>query len=447
MPISSLLRDLLHDLNDPAVLWQVAVIAACVIVGWGIAHLLRRASQEREERLTGHPVVRMVGVESFEKVLAPLMVLALLAVARYSLAGIMNVGLIRIAMPLASSLAIIRFAFYMLRRVFARHGKVGAALITFERVFALLVWLAVALYILGAWPEIFHFLDTTMIPLGTKEASLAAILKAVVSVIVLLMVSLWAGAALEERLMNVDGVHLSLRAAVARMSRAILVVVSVLVSLTLVGIDLTVLSVFGGALGVGLGLGLQKIASNYVSGFVILLERRLSMGDMIKVDKFDGRVAQINTRYTVLSAPDGSETVVPNEMLISGAVQNYSLPSRKVRIATQLTVAYDTDIEKLLPLLAGACLGIERVMADPAPDAVMLRFGADGFELEVGMRIIDPEAGWGGIISEANIRIWKVLQEQGVGMPYPTRDIRIVEPDLGKLLDPGAAPKGPVSVS
>src|SRR5687767_11184933 len=123
MPISSLLRDLFHDLNDPAVLWQVAVIAACVILGWGIARLLRRASQEREERLTGHPVVRMVGVESFEKVLTPLMVLVLLAVARYSLAGIMNVGLIRIAMPLASSLAIIRFAFYMLRRVFARHGK------------------------------------------------------------------------------------------------------------------------------------------------------------------------------------------------------------------------------------------------------------------------------------------------------------------------------------
>ncbi|HEY1043781.1 MAG TPA: mechanosensitive ion channel domain-containing protein [Telluria sp.] len=434
MPISSLLTDLLRDLNDPAVLWQAAVIAACVIVGWGLAHLLRRSWQEREERLTGHPVVKIVGVESFERVLAPVLVLTLLAVARYSLAGVMNTSLLRIAMPLASSLAIIRFAFYMLRRVFARHGRIGGALATFERVFALLVWLAVALYLLGAWPDIFHFLDTTTIPLGKNEASLAAILKAVVSVVILVMLSLWAGAALEDRLMNVQGVHLSLRAAVARVSRALLVVVSVLLSLTLVGIDLTVLSVFGGALGVGLGLGLQKIASNYVSGFVVLLERRLSMGDMIRVDKFDGRVAQINTRYTVLAALDGSETVVPNEMLIASAVQNFSLPSRRVRIATQLTVAYDTDIDKLLPALAEACVGIERVLADPAPGALVLRFGPDGFDLEVGMFIADPEAGSGGILSEANLRIWRVLQGQGVSLPYPTRDIRIVQPEVARTL-------------
>ncbi|MFD2366518.1 mechanosensitive ion channel family protein [Pseudoduganella sp. GCM10020061] len=427
MPISSLLTDLLNDLRDPAVLWQAAVIAACVIVGWGLAHLLRRAWQEREERLTGHPVVRIVGTESFERVLTPVMVLTMLAIARFSLAGMMNVSLLRIAMPLASSLAIIRFAFYMLRRVFARHGRIGGALVTFERVFALLVWIAVALYILGAWPDIFHFLESTTVPLGKNEASLAAIFKAIVSVVVLLMLSLWAGAALEDRLMNVEGVHLSLRAAVARVSRAVLVVVSVLMSLTLVGIDLTVLSVFGGALGVGLGLGLQKIASNYVSGFVVLLERRLSMGDMIKVDKFDGRVAQINTRYTVLAALDGSETVVPNEMLIANAVQNFSLPARRVRVATQLTVAYDTDIDKLLPALGEACVGIERVLADPAPGALVLRFGPDGFDLEVGMFIADPEAGSGGILSEANVRIWRVLQEQGVSLPYPTRDIRIVQ--------------------
>ena len=426
MPISSLLTDLFNDLNDPAVLWQVAVIAACVISGWGLSRLLRRAWQEREERLTGHPVVKIVGVESFERVMTPVVVLVLLAVARFSLSGFMNVSLLRIAMPLASSLAVIRFAFYMLRRVFGRHGRIGGAVVTFERVFALLVWLAVALYILGAWPDIFRFLDTTTIPLGKNEASLAAILKAIVSVVVLLMLSLWAGAALEDRLMNVEGVHLSLRAAVARVSRAVLVVVSVLVSLTLVGIDLTVLSVFGGALGVGLGLGLQKIAANYVSGFVVLLERRLSMGDMIKVDRFDGRVAQINTRYTVLAALDGSETVVPNEMLIANAVQNFSLPARRVRIVTQFTVDYDTDIDKLLPLLADCCKGIERVLEDPAPHALILRFGADGFDLEVGMFITDPEAGTGSLLSEANLRIWRVLQEQGVRLTYPTRDVRIV---------------------
>ena len=137
----------------------------------------------------------------------------------------------------------------------------------------------------------------------------------------------------------------------ARMSRAVLIVVAVLVSLNLVGIDLTVLSVFGGALGVGLGLGLQKIASNYVSGFVILLERSLSIGDMISVDKYSGKVSQINTRYTVLQGLDGVETVLPNEMLISGPVQNQSLSNRSVRVSTVLTVAYGSDLDVVIPLL------------------------------------------------------------------------------------------------
>lgn len=433
MPLSNLLTELFEDLDKPVILWQAGIILVCMAVGWGLARLLRGTYANPQD---GSGSVVQAGVAHFSYVLTPVLIASLIGIAKLvALPYLGNVKLLRVALPLVGSVAVIRMVFYLLRRAFARRGPLGAALVTFEKIISLIVWLALALYLTGMWVGVLDYLDTTKLPLGKHGGiALSAILQGAVSVVVTLMLALWAGAALEERLMGVSGLHPSLRVVTARLGKSLLIVIAVLASLSLVGIDLTVLSVFGGALGVGLGLGLQKIASNYVSGFVILLERRLSMGDMIKVDKFDGRVAQINTRYTVLSAPDGSETVVPNEMLISGAVQNYSLPTRKVRIATQLTVAYGTDIEKLLPLLAQACLGIERVMADPAPDAVMLRFGADGFELEVGMRILDPEAGWGGIISEANIRIWKVLQEHGVGMPYPTRDIRIVEPDVAKLL-------------
>jgi len=135
---------------------------------------------------------------------------------------------------------------------------------------------------------------------------------------------------------------------VARLVRAVLILVAILVSLSLVGIDLTVLSVFGGALGVGLGLGLQKIASSYVSGFVILLERSLAIGDMVNVDRYFGKVTQINTRYTILEGLDGIESVLPNEMFMSSPVQNYSLNRKIIRLATNVAILYQDDVASCL---------------------------------------------------------------------------------------------------
>jgi small-conductance mechanosensitive channel len=332
---------------------------------------------------------------------------------------------LRVALPLLGSLAVIRIAFYLLRRVFARRGPLGAAIVTFEKIFALLVWLAVALYITGLWPDLFQYLDNTTLPLGRHQVSLASILQAAVSVVLLLMLALWAGAALEERLMGVQALHSSLRVVLARMSRTVLILVAVLVSLSLVGIDLTVLSVFGGALGVGLGLGMQKIASNYVSGFVILLERSLAIGDMISVDKFSGKVTQINTRYTVLQGLDGVETVLPNEMLISGPVQNQSLSNRSVRVATTITVAHGSALDELIPLLESLPASITRVLAEPAPGVLLNKFGSDGYELELGFWISDPENGRGGVISEVNTKIYALIKAGRIKLASSAMDPRL----------------------
>jgi small-conductance mechanosensitive channel len=244
---------------------------------------------------------------------------------------------------------------------------------------------------------------------------------------------MWAGAALEERLMHLQSMHSSLRVVMARMGRALLILVAILASLSLVGIDLTVLSVFGGALGVGLGLGLQKIASNYVSGFIILLDRSLTIGDVITVDKYSGQVTQINTRYTVLQGTDGVESIVPNEMLVSGAVQNSSLTNKAVVLTTRVTVGYDSDVDTVLKLLEGAALSVERVLKDKPPGGVLQAFGADGLELAVSFWISDPENGRGGVISDVNRAIWKALKENGISVPFPQREVRV----LGTL--PGAA--------
>jgi small-conductance mechanosensitive channel len=425
MPLSNLLTDLLDDIREPGMVWQGAAIVLAILLGWALARFIRSTYLSGRSGAQG---VAAIGVASFAHVLTPLLIVGSLWAAKLLLAYFHHsVHVLQVALPLFASLAVIRTAFYLLRRVFARHGAVGSAILTFEKIFALVVWLAVALYITGMWPQVFHYLDHTTLPLGRHNVTLLAILQAAVSVVVLLMLALWAGAALEERLMGMQTVHSSLRVVMARMSRAVLVLVAVLVSLSLVGIDLTVLSVFGGALGVGLGLGLQRIASNYVSGFVILLERSLSIGDIIAVDKFSGKVTHINTRYTILQGFDGVETVLPNEMLISGPVQNQSLTNRRMRLGTQLTVAFGTDLGSLFPLFEQALLAVPRVLSDPPPHVLLRQFGADGFDLEVGFWIDDPENGRGGVLSDVNRAIWQVLKTAGVSLPQKTHDVRILD--------------------
>src|SRR3569832_827756 len=268
---SSLWPALWADLHAPSVLWQIGVLAACV----------------------------GLGIESFARVLSPLFALKLIVIAKPILARWQHVNLLQVAIPLVGSFALIRLVFYVLRRVFARGGRVGSFLLLFEKLFATLVWIAVAIYITAGRPDVVQFLEGSVVPVGRYRISLLTILQGAASVGVTLILALWIGALLEERLMRVDTIHTSLRVAMTRIVRATLILVAVLASLSLVGIDLTVLSVFGGALGVGLGLGLQKIVSSYVSGFVFLLERSLSIGDMVMVDKYYGQVTQINTRYTV----------------------------------------------------------------------------------------------------------------------------------------------------
>lgn len=421
--LSTLVSNLVNDLQNPGLLWQIAALVVSLVAGWTLASVLKGKLTARDAQLR----VMRFGVESFSRVLSPLVGLAFVIVSKLMLEQWYQVALLRIAIPVVGSFALVRLVFYVLRRVFVRGGKAGGFLLLFEKGFATLVWSGFALYITGLWPELIQYLDNTVLPIGRHKASLLMILQAAASVIFTLMIALWAGALLEERLMRMDSVHSSLRAVMARMTRAILILVAVLVSLSLVGIDLTVLSVFGGALGVGLGLGLQKIASSYVSGFVILLERSLAVGDMVTVDKFSGQVTKINTRYTIIRSMDGIETVMPNEMLVSSPVQNYSLTDRTLRLTTRVTVGYQSDIEMLLPVLQETTAGITRVLQDPAPQALLVRFDPSGFEVEIGLWIADPENGRLNIVSEVNRAIWKTLKKHNVEVPYPQREVRLVD--------------------
>jgi small-conductance mechanosensitive channel len=434
MPLSSLIDDLFDDLSRPGMPWQIGAIVACMLVGWLVARLVRVLWSRRP----GHEDSLHTGVASFTQVMGPLLVVALLSLAQFLLAKYrFHTNIVKVAIPIFWSLGVIRLVFYLLRRVFARRRPLDDAFVTLEKIVALVVWVAVVLYITGMWPDILDFLDSYTLKYGPKKSSqvsLADLLQGIVTVAVLLMLALWAGTALEERLMGMTALHSSLRAALARVSRAVLIVGAVLLSLNLVGIDLTVLSVFGGALGVGLGLGMQRIASNYVSGFIILLERSLSIGDMISVTNFTGKVTQINTRYTVLQGLDGVETVVPNEMLISGAVQNQSLSNRRVRASTKITVAYGSDLDIVMPLLIAQAVGTPRVLEEPGPGCSLSRFGPEGYELDLGFWIADPENGQGGVVSEINKKIYALVQSGDIKLGYPSVDTRLLDSHITSIV-------------
>jgi small-conductance mechanosensitive channel len=422
---SGLLPDFLadlHDLSDPGVLWQVLTVLLCIAAGSALARAMRGHLNQQDMQ---NGVVRL-GVESFSRVLSPLLGLLLMMVAKPILARWHHINILRVFIPLLASFVVIRLAFYVLRRVFARGGKAGGFLPIFEKLFSVAVWVGVTLYITGLWNDLQEFLEDTVVPVGTHSISLLTISQGCISVGTTLLIALWAGAAAEDRLMKIDTMHMSTRVVMARMARAGLVLAALLISLSLVGIDLTVLSVFGGALGVGLGLGMQKIASSYVSGFVILLERSLAIGDLVAVDKYFGVVTRINTRYTVLQGLDGVESVVPNDVLISNSIQNYSLSNSQLYLSTAVTVGFQTDVEAVLPLLVQAAAGVARVSPSPAPSGTLAKFGSNGLDLEIGFWIVDPQNGRSGVISDVNRAIWKTLQQNHIELPLPQRDIRIM---------------------
>ncbi len=431
MPLSDLLGDLLADFRNPAILWQALAIVACVAVGWGLARLIEGSLLKNRAQTGG---LISVGLGSFSRVLGPLLIVGLLALAKTVMERYYSVHLLRVALPLFMSLAVIRTFFYLLRRAFARRGQLGAALKTFERVFAFVAWAIVALHLTGVLPDVIHALEHTVLPIGKNKVSIADLLQGAISIVVLMMLALWAGATLEERLMGFERMHSSLRVAMARVGRAALILVALLFSLSLAGLDLTVLSVFGGALGVGLGLGMQRIASNYVSGFIILFERSLSIGDPITLDKYSGKVARINTRYTVLRSTDGTQTLLPNEMLITGVVLNQSGTNRNVRAITKLVVSYDSDLSVVMPLLEQLPKDVARVLEAPAPNVLLNAFAADGYELEVGFWLGDPENGQGGPISEVNRKIYALVQAGTIKLGHPSMDTRLLDAHITSVV-------------
>ena len=416
-----LLLDLWQDLQQPEVIWQVGVMLAC----FGLAWLFDRWLQSRMTlSVDEESRARLFGQRGLKRIGLPLAMLVLVLAARPLLAQWHHVNLLKLAIPLLTSLVLIRAVMFVVRQSF--HSS-APWLASFERTFALLAWSIVALHILGLLPDLIAALEEVSFTLGKEKLNLWLILQGAGAVLATLLVALWIGGLIEARLMSAQGIDGNLRLVFSRLLRALLILVAVLIGLPLVGIDLTTLSVFGGALGVGLGFGLQKIAANYVSGFIILLDRSIRIGNLIDVTGVRGVVTRITTRYTLLRGLTGVEMIVPNEMLVSSVITNETFTDPKVRIATQVQVAYGCDLERAMAILVEAARAQPRVLADPLPKAFVVVFADSGINLELGFWIADPEEGSLQIKSDIHLAIWKAFREAGIEIPFPQREVRLLQ--------------------
>lgn len=414
--IQDLLRQVVVIFLSIAVVWA---LTKCGGIAWlRLLHTLPAAKRG---------FLRMAGA-NFIRVFTPaFMLLGLLLVKLIMTKMDYSVSLWNLVIPIVVSQLLIRIVSYMLQRIFVKNRTSQIFVAQINRFFAILVWICVIVYIVGLWQGLVQLLNSAEFSLGSHQFSLLMILQAVASVLVTMMVALWISALIEEKLLRNESMHSSLRMVLSRMVKGTLILVAILVSLSLVGIDLTVLSVFGGALGVGLGLGLQKIASSYLSGFVILFERSLSIGDVVDVDQYFGKVTKINTRYTVLQGLDGIESVLPNDTFMTRPVHNYSLTDRLIRLSTDLTILYEKNIDDVLRMLEEAALSVTRVSSVIKPQALLIKLGVDGLELQVGFWIADPENGRLNVLSDVNRALWKVLQEHQISLAHPKRDIRLMD--------------------
>ena len=412
--------ELLAALIRPSALLELGLLVACLGLAWVVSALLR----PKAEVSGADGVVAADGIwfgkRGFDGALFPLLALALALLARWGLRGLTPmtpIAVFQIAVPVLISLAVIRVSVRVLHAAFPNSALVRAL----ERTLSWGVWIAAVLWTTGALPVMLAEAEAITWKIGGAPVSLRSLAEGALSAVAVLLIMLWLSATIEARLLRADSMHLSVRKIAANATRAVLLLVGLLIALSAAGIPLGALGVMSGAVGVGIGLGLQRLAANYVSGFVILAERSLRIGDTVRVDGFEGRISDITTRYTLIRAPSGRESIVPNEMLITQRVENFSFADPNVALTTVVQVAYGTNLALLAPKLQAVIAAVPRVLATPAPAVQLTNFAADGLELTLVFWVGDLENGQGNVRSDVNLAVLACLDAEGVEIPFPQR--------------------------
>lgn len=353
----------------------------------------------------------------------PLSMLLYLIIVRFLLSQVgINVAVLDVFTPLLLSLAAIRLVVYTLRIGFTP----SPALRAWETVISFGAWTIVALHLVGWLKDILDTLDSIGFSTGDDYFSILSILKLLFAIVIFMLGASWLSRLIESRAKKSPNISASLRVGLAKVSKFSLYALAFIFSLNIVGIDLTTFAVFGGAIGVGIGFGLQKIFSNFISGFILLFDRSIRPGDVISIGDRFGWVQALHARYVVVRDRDGVETLIPNENLITSEVINWSYSDRQIRVRIPIQISYDDDPEMAMALLIKACEGQKRILSKPAVAARLTGFGDNGIDLELRIWLRDPESGVANVRSDLYVKIWKLFKENNVSIPFPQRDVHII---------------------
>ena len=356
-----------------------------------------------------------MAIGSINRLLFPLTTLVLILLNQWLLSGWQHTSLLQLASRLFLAMAVIRLIVYLMRYLFSP----GGWLKTLESLIGWSVWGVLALHLTGVLPEITQGLADMRFNIGKNPVNLLLVLQALLTVVITIFIALWLSRLLENKFMRADQLNVNLRVVLSKLIRIILLFIATLVALSAVGLDITLLSVFGGALGVGLGFGLQRIASNYVSGFIILLDKSMQIGDMITVDKHYGVIHEMRSRYMVLGKFDGTNVIIPNETLITTAVINHSLTEHKGRVQVQAFIAFGSPLEKAMQLMCDIGGKQDRVLQTPPPVVLVRGFVEHGVELVLQVWVADPEKPAAPLQSALYLEIWKAFELNKIMLAKP----------------------------
>lgn len=415
--LDNLLISLLDHLSETSLLIEAGLVLALAVATWFGVGLLRR------HLARGPGIHPALDDPDWNRLVLPAALLLLVLVSRAGLSHWQSVPLLNLVVPLLVAFLAIRTCLFLLRRILKPSPKLRAL----EQLVSWLAWGVLALHITGHLDDVAAAMDAVSISAGKQRISLYTVLMGLLSLAATLMLALWLARVVESRVIEAMPITANMRLALTKLARGLFAVVAVLIALPLVGIDITVLSVFGGALGVGLGLGLQKIAANYVSGFTLLLDQSVRIGDMISVGPHTGMVTRIATRYTVVRSLDGTENIIPNETMITSPVVNRSLTDTDNLVMLPLQVAYGSDLNRVREMLLDLARNHPRVLTAHDPQVRLKNFGENGIDLVLAVWISDPEEGELSLRSDLNWVIWETFQREGVEIPYPQRVVHMAQ--------------------
>ncbi len=364
--------------------------------------------------------------DAFSKIVNPIIFSIIILISSYILNVYQDTNLLDIAQILAMALILIRLVVYLVRYILQPNPLLNA----YENILSFILWIFVALYLFGILKPILNTLESITFSFGEKDFSILLVIQLLIGIFVSIIVAMTLGRFIENRLMKINQLSLNGRVMINKVLRIALYVIAVVIALDTIGLDLTFLSVFGGAFGVGLAFGMQKIASNYISGFTILLDKSVQIGDILTIGEHYGIVNSIQSRYTVLRKLDGVEVIIPNETLIAENIVNHTSSDRKVRVAIDIQIGYNSSVDEATKIMLGCCNAQERVIKEnPEPTVYLMNFGESGIDLKLVFFILDAEEGTYRLRSDINKEIWKQFTEKNIEIPFPQRVIHINKND------------------